>query len=80
LVSGLLALLVISFDNNFDFNGQMEYPLLSFAVGMNGVCMDISLVLVIASQFLFLFSYFLFLISYFLLPDNFLCSFSCRQF
>ena len=32
----------ISFVNNFDFNGQMEYPLLTFTVGMNHVCMDIS--------------------------------------
>jgi len=63
LVEGLLALLFISSVNNFDCNGHTEYPLLSFTVGMNGVCMDISLVLVIASQFLFLVSYFLFLVS-----------------
>ena len=41
-----MVLMDISSVNNFDFNGQMEYPLLSFTVGMNGVWMDISLDLV----------------------------------
>ena len=32
----------ISFDNNSDFKGQMEYPLLSSAHFINTVYMDIS--------------------------------------